>query len=109
MPVFGPDWVARVRQPGGQIRLTLDEWLTLLRRATVRSAKNAANTMPISTASIRSKHTVTSAVSTNVTASDLVDRRIFRTVPAEIIRNEVTISTADSAASGIVATGPLAR
>lgn len=37
VPVFGSDWVARVRQPNGQIRLTLDEWLTLLRRATEAS------------------------------------------------------------------------
>ncbi len=41
VPVFGPDWVARVRQPGGQIRLTLDEWLTLLRRATEASGDAA--------------------------------------------------------------------
>ena len=37
VPVFGADWVARVRQPGGQIRLTLQEWLTLLNRATSAS------------------------------------------------------------------------
>lgn len=41
VPVFGPDWVSRVRQPNGQIRLTLDEWLTLLRRATVASGDPA--------------------------------------------------------------------
>lgn len=41
VPVFGPDWVARVRQPDGQIRLTLDEWLTLLRRATEASGDPA--------------------------------------------------------------------
>ena len=55
---------------------------TLLRRATLRSAKNAATTMPISTASIRSKHTVTTAVSTNVNASERVERTILRTVRA---------------------------
>ena len=65
--------------------------------------------MPISTASIRSKHTVTTAVSTNVNASERVERRILRTVLAEIIRNDVTISTPANADNGIRATGPVAR
>lgn len=41
VPVFGGDWVARVRQPDGHIRLSLDEWLTLLRRAAEASGDPA--------------------------------------------------------------------
>ncbi len=80
-----------------------------MRRLIERSAKNAAATRPISTASIRSKQTVISAVAANTAASARLARTIRRMVCSEIIRNDVTISTPASAASGIFATGPLAR
>ena len=58
---------------------------------------------------MRSKQTVMTAVTTKITASDRVERMIFRTVDDETIRKQVTISTPDSAASGICETGPVAR
>ena len=91
------------RAPGSSSRVTL------LRRASERSANTAATTTPISTASMRSKHTVTTAVSTKIKASERVERRILPIVVAEIIRNDVTIRTAASAHSGIVDTGPVAK
>ena len=42
-------------------------------------------------------------------ASERVERRILRTVRAEIIRNEVTIRTPARADNGMADTGPVAR
>jgi hypothetical protein len=52
---------------------------------------------------------VTTAVSTKVRASERVERRILPIVFAEIILNDVTMSTAASAHSGMAATGPVAK
>lgn len=53
---------------------------------------------------MRSTLTVTSAVITNTTASDLVEPSTARTVDGSIMRHEVTISTPASAASGMCET-----
>ena len=51
--------------------------------------------MPITTATIRSTETVTTAVTTNAIASARVERRIERTVATCTMRTAVTMSTPD--------------
>ena len=55
---------------------------------------------------MRSTETVTTAVTTNAAASARVERRIDRAVATCTMRTAVTISTPDSAARGMWATGP---
>ncbi len=57
--------------------------------------------MPMPTAMIKSNETVIAAVTRNTTASERVDPTTLRTVETETIRAAVTISTPESAASGM--------
>ncbi|MNW60663.1 hypothetical protein D3C74_386660 [compost metagenome] len=77
--------------------------------ATERSAKKAATSSPICTASMRSTATVTTAVTTSTTASARVEVSTARRVATETIRTAVTMRTPASAASGMAETGPVAR
>ena len=52
---------------------------------------------------------VITAVTAKIAASARVERRMDRAVCGETIRNEVTMSTPASAASGMPETGPVAR
>ena len=58
---------------------------------------------------MRSKDTVISAVTKNTTVSARVEPMTLRSVVGETMRAAVTIRTPARAASGIRATGPVAR
>ena len=75
--------------------------VTVVVRATARSARIAASAMPSSTATMRSKAIVAVAVITSTTASGRVARTTARTLWISTIRTAVSISTPASAASGI--------
>ncbi len=75
-------------------------------RESARSENTAATASPIPTATMRSKDTVMTAVTTNAIASARVDRRTERTVMTLTIRTAVTNSIPASAASGIRPTSP---
>ena len=75
-------------------------------RATLRRARNAAATTPISTATMRSNTTVARAVSTSTRASDRVEARTARTLRTSTMCTAVTISTPARAARGMRATRP---
>ncbi len=77
-----------------------------MEREAARRATTAARTTPISTAQIRSKETVISAVTAKIQASERVEVMIERATCTFTIRIAVMNSTPASAAIGIIPTGP---
>ena len=77
--------------------------------AIARSANTAAIATPTSTATIRSKTTVVTAVIAKIAASERVERSSALALRCSTIRMLVMINTAASAANGICPTSGAAR